>query len=127
PTAAEYAARFPHLRDDLELHFEVHRAVHGRALTETPRLDLVATLPDPVVPVLAASPDLPGYDLLHVLGQGGMGVVYRARDRRLRRQVAVKMFRPGRTPSARDLTRFRTEAEAVARLQHPNIVQIFEV
>src|SRR6185295_3422490 len=59
--------------------------------------------------------------------QGGMGVVYEARHRRLKRLVALKMIQPGRTPTARERARFRTEAEAIARLQHPNIVQIFEV
>jgi len=71
--------------------------------------------------------DLADYEILSVLGQGGMGIVYKARHRRLKRLVALKMFQPGRFPSERELARFRTEAETVARLQHPNIVQIFEV
>jgi tetratricopeptide (TPR) repeat protein/tRNA A-37 threonylcarbamoyl transferase component Bud32 len=126
PSIEEYARRYPHLRDDLELHFEVHRAVGDNILSETPRLMGECTLRE-VPPVALAGAEANDYDLLHPLGRGGMGVVYKARHRRLRRTVALKMFEPGRVPSAREVVRFRTEAEAVARLQHPNVVQIFEV
>jgi serine/threonine protein kinase len=72
-------------------------------------------------------PSLPGYEILGELGRGGMGVVYRARHLKLNRLVAVKMIRAGTETEAAELARFRREAEAVARLQHPNVVQIFEV
>ncbi len=72
-------------------------------------------------------PQIPAYELLELLGEGGMGVVYKARQRGLNRLVAVKMIRTDRRGSADRLARFRTEAEAVARLRHPNIVQIFEI
>jgi WD40 repeat protein/tRNA A-37 threonylcarbamoyl transferase component Bud32 len=72
-------------------------------------------------------PAVPGYEVLGMLGQGGMGVVYKARQVRLNRLVALKMIRTGTLAGAGELARFRTEAEAVARLQHPNVVQIFEV
>ena len=67
------------------------------------------------------------FDLLAELGRGGMGVVYKARHRRLNRIVALKMISDGKHASREVRERFLIEAEAVARLPHPNIVQIFEI
>jgi hypothetical protein len=68
-----------------------------------------------------------GYEILDELGRGGMGVVYRARQVGLERSCAVKMILSGSFAGPREAARFRTEAESIARLQHPNIVQIFEI
>jgi hypothetical protein len=72
-------------------------------------------------------PTIPGYEILGSLGAGGMGVVYKANHHGLKRLVALKMIR-GAGPARADLVaRFRTEAEAVARLKHPHILQIYDI
>lgn len=72
-------------------------------------------------------PSIPGYEVLKELGRGGMGVVYKALDKKLGRQVALKILLPELEPSTEKMARFQIEANAIARLQHPNIVQIFDV
>jgi WD40 repeat protein/predicted Ser/Thr protein kinase len=83
----------------------------------------------PAVGSTAGSPpiEVPGYEVMGELGRGGAGVVYHARHRILGRPVAIKMLHPSLFPTEADRNRLRAEAQAVARLQHPNVVQLYEV
>jgi serine/threonine protein kinase len=85
--------------------------------------------PEPASPALLTppSPSVPGYEILEELGHGGMGVVYKARQMALNRIVALKMIRQVGFAGADEHSRFLREAQAVARLSHPNFVQIYEV
>ena len=73
-----------------------------------------------------AAPVIQGYEVLETIGAGGMGVVYRARHIRLNRLVAIKMLLAGGYAGQRELERFKREAQAVATLRHPNIVQVYD-
>ena len=72
-------------------------------------------------------PELPGFRVLKEIGRGGMGIVYQAMQERLNRLVAIKTIRGGRWISPREIARFKGEAEILARLQLPGIVQIHDV
>ena len=70
---------------------------------------------------------IPGYEIMAELGRGAMGVVYKAREIRLNREVALKMILAGDHATPETLVRFLAEAEVIARLSHPNIVQIYAI
>jgi WD40 repeat protein/serine/threonine protein kinase len=72
-------------------------------------------------------PGLPGYEILGELGRGGMGVVYKARQKGLKRLVALKMILQADHAGRHERERFQREAEAIAHLKHENIVQVYEV
>ena len=122
PDPREYACAFPDLATRLKLQIEVHQALS---------LDDAAPLePDETSGQAAPDgllPSLPGYKVLGEIGRGGMGVVYRVRQLKPSRTIALKMILDGRFASEQDLLRFQNETEAIAALDHPNIVPIFEV
>jgi serine/threonine-protein kinase len=123
PQREEYLNRFPHLAEQLELQFELEGALWPES---RPRPGWGDTTPDgfPPPPYPAHRPVIPGYSIIGELGRGGMGVVYRARQERLNRAVALKMILAGEHAPPEAAVRFLGEAEAVARLHHPNIVQV---
>ena len=128
PQAEEYLQRFPQLAPQLRRLFEVHGAIESGNLFSTSEQNTVLQGSGLAEFVPSGElPRVPGYELLRELGHGGLGVVYEARHLSLNRVVALKMIRADLNTAGTEVARFRAEAEAVARLKHPNIVQIYEI
>jgi eukaryotic-like serine/threonine-protein kinase len=127
PRLPEYLERFPQFAAELRRLFEVHQVVESEPEGGTPPpTRIMPPVGAPTEPGSRPGP-LAGYEVMAELGRGGMGVVYKARHLRLNRLVALKMILAGTYAGPRDLARLRSEAEAVARLQHPNITQIYAI
>jgi eukaryotic-like serine/threonine-protein kinase len=133
PTPDEYCRRFPEHAEPIHATFsEIAPERAGPPAggpSRTPLPDQLAStlLPGGPRPFPGPAPAVPGYEILGVLGRGGMGIVYQARQVKLKRLVALKMILAGDEAEPQPLDRLRAEAEAVARLQHPNIVQLYEI
>lgn len=106
----------------LSMHANVGEFLEKPAISHLSATQLKFVVTDVVAPETVGR-----YQILKEIGRGGMGVVYQAWDSSLKRHVAIKMVLSGRFGSKQEQQRFRKESEVVARLQHPNIVQIHEV
>ena len=95
--------------------------------SDTPTLDVAQGRPGTSATFDFEIPSVPGYEIIEILGRGGMGVVFKARQLALQRMIALKMFQNWARADEKELARFRAEADVIARLQHPNIVQIYDV
>jgi len=119
PTRQQLLERHPDLAFELASFLDDHEQINR--LT-TPLRAVFSPAPAPVLGEMVGN-----YELVAELARGGMGVVYTARQKNVQRIVALKMMRSGVRASASELQRFRAETEAVANLDHPNIVPIYEV
>jgi serine/threonine-protein kinase len=137
-TPEELCREHPELLPEVRRRLEALRAMYqalGDGNAEAAAQETISLKPVTVLPASTPSAPVPetpsamppGYELLGVLGRGGMGVVYKAKHLRLNRVVALKMILAGSHADEAELMRFLREAEAVAALQHPGIVQIFEM
>src|SRR5262245_60035174 len=121
-------ARHPDLAAELGAFFADHDRLQRLA---APPADEAATLAagdtPPTRPSLGTVRYFGDYELLGKIAEGGMGVVFRARQQSLNRTVALKMIRAGHLATAEDVQRFHFEAQAAGNLKHPHIVAIHEV
>jgi eukaryotic-like serine/threonine-protein kinase len=117
----------PELLPELRIRWQHLRSVQARIEALFPEAVSSGEVDAaPSSPLTADPPRIPGYDMQAVLGHGGMGIVYRARDTRLNRAVALKMLATGAYARPEERERFLREAEAAGGLRHPNIVQVYD-
>src|SRR5262245_48071039 len=126
PSTEEYLRRFPDFAEALGIQIKLHMALGATEKADFVGPSTVNSAVD-TRPCAQAWPSIERYTITGELGCGGMGIVYQARQWGLNRTVALKLLKESSQASPDELVRFLGEAEAVAHLQHPNIVQIFDI
>jgi serine/threonine-protein kinase len=126
-TPEEVCRDLPELLPEVRERWQAFCRIDAQVRTLLPGLGAPSAA-DKIAPVppLAGLPQVPGYEVEAVLGCGGMGVVYKARQHALDRSVALKMLLGGPFAGSRELGRFRRETAALACLRHSNIVQVYD-
>lgn len=135
PTLTEYQLRFPELAEALSIQWGINRLFDANvsltnslaAFDERTELSLSVDSQSSNEKVNDRANPQTRYEIRQKIGQGAVGVVYEAWDTQLRRLVALKRLRSGIDATAEELGRMRAEAEAIAKIRHPNIVQVFDV
>ncbi len=134
PTLEEWERRFPQLLPRMEQTLALRMVFDSEMPTLTDSSAGKGSSSEAVADLAADAGNEPGgrlqignYQVLHEIGRGGMGVVYKARQANLSRIVALKMILAGEHAGLRERARLRNEAQAAAQLVHPNVVQIFEI
>jgi len=125
PSLESLIRQYPHLAEELRALWGTAMLVDAVANHSPEETTIAATRS---FAVEAQPPQVLGdFELIEEIGRGGMGIVYRAKQRSLGREVAVKLILQGAQASENDRARFQAEVAAAARLEHPNIVPIYEV
>ncbi len=117
----------PRLREEVESLLAAHGDAHGFLSGHRPRTGEEVNQSGPVSPTLSRGTRLGVFEVESFVGAGGMGEVYRARDTRLDRHVAIKVLGPAAATDPRARVRFAYEARAIARLSHPRICAVHEM
>ena len=132
-TLEEYRTRFPHLVEELKIQWEIDEllrssSIEARDMTlETMNVSHDTAISNGNRQSTLLPSSIGRYEIVGEVGRGGIGVVYEAWDPKLKRRVALKRLKAGVDATAEELLRIRAEAEAIAKLHHPNIVQIYDV
>ncbi|HUO07958.1 MAG TPA: protein kinase [Phycisphaerae bacterium] len=124
--AEDVCSHCPELLSTVRLHLERFRKLESQVDSFFPPSKRAAS-DATSIEAGASFPRIPGYKMEAILGRGGVGIVYKAWHLRLSRAVAIKMLLSGNYAQHHDLERFHREAEAIAGLQHPNIVQVHDI
>ena len=140
PSRQSFAREYPQVETSITpLLFKIEQSLHGQ-IANPPSLYRTGSFvprPEdarptdssegPPVNSGSARSAIPGYEIKGELGRGGMGIVYKAWDPRLKRLVALKIIISGAHAGDEEMSRFKKEAQAVAKLKHPNVVQIYNL